>query len=691
MRTHVIRCLAAVALVLPAVAPRGASGAPAWWNYEWKCRRLVTLPKTTPTRLGGDDIAVVTIPTGGRTRPDAADVRVTTAFSRREMASRVLMTGPGDKIRVAFAIQGGVTAYFVYYGNPKPLTRPGDLAIRRGVLLKTWKHPGGRTPRELLHAKAILAKARTFIGSDFVDRVFMGHNPFGPQEDLVSTFVGYLRCTRTGKHAFSISSQNASFLTVDDKLVVANGGSHGAYRDIRKNGEVYLRTGLHKLTFYHVSSFGSPVAVLAWRPPGEKRISVIPPGAFAPVVRGKGGAMEELGKVAADFTPVHAGEVFMMNRYYQRYVFEAVTTGVTTGRAKVDWTWDFGDGETARGAKVEHVYFRQAMRTVTLKGEVRGAPLARSNAIYVTRPWQTVTKNRLDSIKDHARIAATYSFKKLDSESLVDAIHLFRRTERTKDLTRVGEAFVSRKKVAKGTASQLVPVYADALLAAGQGDKALKALIAGAAVETSPAGWVELLVRAGQVSVEPVGNPRQARALFNDVLKKAGSAKSSPWVRRARIGIGDSWRALGEHAKARDAYAAAGPAMRRRSGGAALTRGDFARQVEDYIRNRSFSDAADTLDEWQYALPMDKLTGYWSLLRVKMLVQKRSYLPAVREAETLVGVTPTSHHAPELLLQAAEAYRFANKFTEAAAVLKRIINEYPESALAAKAADLLKG
>jgi len=690
MKTHPRRTITAIALAVVAVTYGPAVAAPAWWNYEWKCRRPVTLPKTTPTRLGGDDIAVVTIFTGGRTRPDAADVRVTTA-SRREMALRVLMTGPGDTIRVAFAIQGGVTDYFVYYGNPNPFTRPRDLVIRRGVLLSTWKHPGGSAPRELLQAKAILAKAKTFIGSAFVDRVFMGHNPFGPQEDLAGTFVGYLRCTKTGKHAFSISSQNASFLTIDDKLVVANGGSHGPYRDIRKNGEVHLRVGLHKLTFYHVSPWGSPVAVLAWRQPGEKRIRVIPPGAFAPVVRGKGGAMEELGKGGVDFSPVHAGEVFMMNRYYQRYAFEAVRTGAAAARGPVEWTWDFGDGETARGAKVEHVYFRQAMRTVTLKGKTRGSTLTRSNAVYVTRPWQSVTRNRLDSIQDYARIAADYSFAKLDSESLVDAIHLFKRTERTKDVMRVGAAFVSRKTVAKGTARQVAVVYADALLAAGQGDKALKALIAGATVETSPAGWVELLVRAGQVSVEHVGNPRQGMALFNEVLKKAGSARSSLWVRRARIGIGDSWRALGEHAKARDAYAAAGTIIRRKSGGAELTRGNFARQVEDYIRKRSFSDAADTLDAWQDALPMDKLTGYWSLLRVKMFVQKRSYLPAVGEAVTLVGVTPTSHHAPELLLRAAEAYRFANKFTEAAAVLKRIVNEYPESSLAAKAADLLKG
>ena len=57
----------------------------------------------------------------------------------------------------------------------------------------------------------------------------------------------------------------------------------------------------------------------------------------------------------------------------------------------------------------------------------------------------------------------------------------------------------------------------------------------------------------------------------------------------------------------------------------------------------------------------------------------------------LVRVTPTSHHAPELLMLAAEAYRLAGKPLAADATLKRVVKEYAESALATKAAALLKG
>ena len=660
----------------------------AWWNYEWKYRRSVTIPKTAATKLPGDDIAVVSLATGGQTRPDAKDVRVVTA-RRREVPSQVLMIGPGDQIRVAFAIQPGVTAYHLYFGNPKPPRPPKELTIKRGVLLSTWKYPGGSTGT-LAQVKGIFTKADTFIGRTFRDRIFMGYNPFGPQQALASTFVGYLKCPKSGKYTFSTSSQNASFLTVDDNLVVANGGSHGPQRDIRRRGDVFLKVGLHKLTFYHVSPWGDPVAVVAWQAPGEKRIRVIPPTAFAPIVASKSDAMEELGKACVDFTPIHAGEVFMMNRYYQRYSFEAVQTGPIAGKQVTGWRWDFGDGETGSGQKVEHVYFRDGMHTVTLRGNTLTGTLERRNKIYVTRPWRTVTRNRLDSVRDYARIAANYSFDKLSSLSMVEAAYLFQRTEQKEPLMKVGAAFVLRRSVEKKTASLLVPIYAETLISAGQADKALKALIAGAKLEGDTVGSAQLLVLAGRVCVEHLDDARGGMALFKQAVRSYGALTTSIWIRRARIGVGDAWRLIGDHVKAAEAYAAAGTAPPRKSGGQVLTRGDFARKIEDYVRRGDLTEAGEQLEQWQDAFPANKLDGYWSLLRAKMLMRGKSYLPVAREAEVLARVTPTSHHVPELLMLAAEAYRQAGKTARANDTLKRIIQSYAESAMAAKAAEMLK-
>ena len=114
MKAHPKRTVALVAaLALAAVAPGRARAAPPWWNYDWQCRRPVTLPLTPPSGLAGADIACISLPTGGRTLPDAADVRVTTA-TRREIPARVLMTSPGVAVRVDFAVQRGVEEYYVH-------------------------------------------------------------------------------------------------------------------------------------------------------------------------------------------------------------------------------------------------------------------------------------------------------------------------------------------------------------------------------------------------------------------------------------------------------------------------------------------------------------------------------------------------------------------------------------------------
>jgi len=685
MGTRLPRYLGAVVAAALAAAP--ACAATAWWNYDWKCRRGVAIAKAAPTGLPGDDVAVVSMSTGGRTRSDARDVRVVTA-RRREVPSQVLMIGPGDQVRVAFALRPGTKDYYVYFGNPAPPRAPGQLAITRGVLLSTWKHPGGNA-RTLSQAKGILAKAKTFIGRDFRDRIFMGHNPFGPEQALASTFVGYVNCPKAGAYTFSTSSQNASFLTVDDTLVVANGGSHGPQRDIRKRGQVTLKAGLHKLTFYHVSPWGSPIAVVAWQPPGEKRIRVISPKAFAPVVFATAGAMEELGKACVDFTPVHAGEAFMINRYYQRYTFEAVQTGATVGKQVTSWRWDFGDGETGSGKTSEHVYFQDGMVTVTLTGKTRTGTLTCRNAIYITRPWRTVTRNRLDSTRAYANIAAGYAFNKLSSAAMVDAACLFQRTGHTNGLMKVGAAFVSRRSAEKKTASVLVPIYAKALVSAGQADKALKALVAGAKLESDAAGSAQLLVLAGRVCVEHLNDARGGMTLFKQVVARYGK-QTSVWVRRARIGVGDAYRLVGDAAKAAEAYRAAGTAPPRKAGGQVLSRGNFARQIEDYVRRGDLEEAKDVLEQWQDAFPGNKLDGYWSLLRVKTLVRGKAYLPAAREAEVLARVSPTSHHVPELLMLAVEAYRQAGRRAQADATLKRIITDYAESGMAAKAAAMLK-
>ena len=652
-----------------------------WWSTAWRYRREVTVPQFKPTGLGGSEVAVVTFPTGGLTASGGRDVRVA-ADSGREVPCRVLMAGPGDRIRLAFGAMPGVTKYYVYYGNPN--TSPGKkLDIRRGVLLETWAYSGS-IPKTLSKARGIFTHTRKLLGRDFQDKIFLGYNPFSPASGIASIFTGYVRCSQPGRYVFAITSRNASFLEVDDKLLVSNGGTRKPSRRGYRTGSVTLTAGAHKLTFYHVNNYGDPVAVLAWQPPGAKRPVPIPSSAFAPVVRGTCGLMKRYGTTLdIDFIPVHAGETFADNRYYQRYSFEANTVG-TAGRS-IQWKWDFGDGQTSGRQKADHVYLLQGEYTVTLTAKTRVGGLKRTNRIFVTRDWSRVTSHSLDKLRLHTDIIARYDFASMSAPGICEAMRLLKRAGSTDALLRAGQALLTHKTIGRKEGETVLLMYAEALVSARAPDKAAAALAQGVRMVKSPSTRAMLTYRAGKICLDELQDTARALNLFNEVLKKYSVLTTSSAVRGARIGIGDVWRSRGDYDRAGRAYAKAKGRGSVKPGRRPIVKGDLARHVEDYIRKRDLTSAEEYLRRWQETFPIDKLEGYWSLLAVRLYLARKNYAAAVREVEILVRVNPGSNYAAELLMMSVGAYQKLGRKPQADAALKRIAQKYPESPLAAVA------
>jgi len=676
-----------VAAVVCAALPRPAPGA---WIGGWKFRRQIQVPKFKVTRLPGPEIAVVDMPTAGAIKPDGSDILVATTAGV-VMPHEVLMVGPGDRVRIAFALRPpSVRVYYVYFGNPKPPRTNKQLEIKRGVRLQTWRYPGGAF-NTFQQVKDIFKRAKVFIGGDMLDRVFMGHNPFGPDARVASIFTAWMIVPKVGIYDFACSSQNASFLLIDDKLVASNGGGHGPQRIMRRMGQATLKAGLHKLTVYHVSSGGNPIVVAAWRQPGWKYLRMIPQGAYTRFYRATAGAIEEYGRPAAvDFLPDHAGETFMLNRYYQRFVFKAVSARKLRVRA---WAWDFGDGQTADTEAVEHVYLTPGKYTVTLTGKTTTGKVSRTNRIYVSRPWARVTSNRMDSVRQYAKIVLDYDFEKFKSPAdIAEAILLLERGRAYGGLIRAGDALVKRKTAPARKLLEVVPIYARNLVTVGRPDKAVAGLVTAAKMTDRPEVCAPLLVQAGQIALNEKSDANLAMKLYEQVRAKYEPVAAVPAIRQAKIGIGDVHRARGDYNKARQAYQAAGIRRPpRHRGKDPFVKGDFARHVEDYIRTRKLKDARTFLDQWANSFPLEKLEGYWSLLHVRWCRAKVLHAKAAREALILANVNPTSNYSAELLFLAADSLRRLAKPDQSREALKRIVNKYPESPFAAKAAEKLKG
>ena len=661
-----------------------------WWNANWKYRVGVELPgKPLKATLPGENVAVVDFRTSGHIQTNGSDIRVTTQTGR-EVPCRVLMTGPGDLAKVAFATLQGAAKYYVYFGNPKAPAAANPLEIRRGVLLEMWKYCGGSAGTYKQLKKSLqLAQKEPPIGTCFRRWIFNGHNPFGSQSALAAVYTGYFDAPEDGKYLFVTSSHHASFLLIDDKLVVRNGGWHGPQRDTRVRGVVTLKAGLHKLSFEQISKWWYPIAVVAWRPPGQRKITLMPPAAFAPVVRGAAGAIQKYGlSKSIDFQVTYGGEVFVENRYYQRMIFRALAAGISPQQQKKqNREWNFGDGQKATGKQVEHVYLKPGLYDVTLQTKTSPRALTRTHQVQIDRNWDTVILNRLDKLASYEQIVSQYDFDTLPTESLTEALLLFQRIKNVKMMLRVCKSFFKRDSASDADLKIVAGICEKLLVDENSPDLAVRALTKAASMTKTPDLAAGYLIRAGKLQLEELANPTSAMQIYLDMQKKNNLSKRTR--RLTHIGLGDIWREKGNFNRALSEYEKAGIGGDQNPATRLVLRGDLARQVEDYIRTRDFISAGEALDKWEETFPCDKLEGYFTLLRVKLLRAQRRYSAAGRLGQVVANVNPGGSYAAELLMLAADAYFKANQPLKTRSILQKIIKEYPESPFYPEAAEML--
>lgn len=76
---------------------------------------------------------------------------------------------------------------------------------------------------------------------------------------------GSIDIDTAGKYTFKITSDDGSWLYIDDILVIDNGGSHPIKS---KTGTLALEKGTHKITIKYFDEGGGAVLSLSWLPPG---------------------------------------------------------------------------------------------------------------------------------------------------------------------------------------------------------------------------------------------------------------------------------------------------------------------------------------------------------------------------------------------------------------------------------------
>ncbi len=665
----------AVALVL-ALCSSVQAGPRRWFDRDWTHRKRVVLSET---QLWPDAKAAhVRLSTGGRARVDGRDIRVVTKEGR-EVPRGVVAFGPGDLYEVAFPV-GEATEWFVYYGNRDAPEPRHTFLPERGLILET-RARGEGDPATWEGMKQILANSVRIFGGSFWPRVFDAENPFGPSDNYVSDYRGFLRISVAGDYTFYTASDEASFLFVAGRLVTAWPGWHsagkGAWATFK--GKVTLETGLHRFRYLHVERTGRQAMAAYWLPPGAKKPAVIPPSAFPGLQHAEMVETEVLGKdLAADFTVEVTDKWGMDNQ-----VFPALLLKASPVTEPARYRWDFGDGVTGEGAMATHVFLKGGDYDIALTVESAGARDTVIRTVHVAALWTRYDRNRDETLGRFGRIAATYPGRRLSAAALESLDFLLGEAGRTDDFIRILGGAVERGSILKGRekfvlAMRLGELRRDRLRELGPTVRAFRA----AATAGTPRQRQEARVRAAEATLMLGGDPRIALRMLT-VVADAPVVANGETALRTWLRIGDAHMALGDGQAARKAYtralelAGGGENARR-----ILRKAGAARAAMTQIEAKEKDRVLEALAKWEWADPMERYTGLHRIATAKALILREEEPLAERELLALLAGNPESEYADQALFLLASLARARGDDPAADAFTERLKKDYPWSPLA---------
>jgi PKD repeat protein len=629
---------------------------------DWQYRRPVEA-NWDPAQSPPTSIAIADILTAGHCAPDGSDIRVTTGDGAFD-PSHVLMIGPGDRARVAFQLLRPVTQYLVYFGNPSPApAKPlQELQFDCGLHLETkelvTKGPFGSF-EDLAVAWNTGGK---LLGETLIPEASLGFNPLGPQDRTVSRIAGSILAPADGEYAFSIWADHLAGLAVDGSFVVFG---HGGPHDTRNHRELQLSRGRHAILIYHINMGGNGLLQVAWKTPNSAQFDSIGRSDIATFHTCTAGPLQKnRASLVADFSTQYLGEAFFAEGYSHHFKF----TAYPASSHPAQYDWDFGDGQTASSAEVDHVFLPPGVYPIRLTIRAGNQSDSQTTQFAVDRLWEHIDRPPGESVEVHAKLAAADDLSKLPEPSLSRAVLLFQRSGQIEPMLNAAarlaavdhhanpqSAFdaleeATQLRVANGRGADAAQIW--------QSVSANSDLHARAVTELADL----LLWRVGDFAaavkmLKPLADGQDARmqrsyaqALIFDQREEEGTK-----ILNALPGTGD-------------------PAHH------APLSGAMARTIEYYITQKDWTAGEAAWEKWQTLFPADFLEGYNVVLRTRLMELKGDSLAAAKVAAAFASAVPDSSYAPQLLDRASRLLAGSDpaKSTELRQLLKK---RYPEDPL----------
>ncbi|MGA3067497.1 MAG: PKD domain-containing protein [Tepidisphaeraceae bacterium] len=642
-----------LAAILP-VAAR-ASADDAWAEKQCAYRRPVTViwDSGNPT---GAEMAQLDFLTAGRAKPDGGDIRVTTQ-NGSEIPSRVLMMGPGDTARIVFSLSPGVEQYDVYFGNPAapPPQDVSTFPITRGLLLetRTWNN---QTSNQAAAFESIWNASGPLLGRTMVDLPFIAGNPLGYLPGSISRYTGKFSVPQDGQYTFAASTGTWGALYVDGQPILFAAGLT-PHADYQVNLD--LSRGWHDFVFYQIFIGDQFIMSVAWRLPGATDFTTITRDYFGLLNRARPGDLESQdGKPLADFSAEYQASTPTEAAVSHRYTF-------TAAGADPNAQWDFGDGQTATGATVDHVYLSDGIYPV----QIRQRNDLQTTQLPVHADFTEQIDPPIDPLWVEAKIVADYQLDKIPASQLAAATVLEADAENWPTADRLAARLARAKSHGPGGADAAL----DALrqIAARQPDWQTAARVWQLVPDDSDLQPQAAIDESQWLLWSGADFDRAAQRLAT----LAATRPFNPQIQQAfaEALILDQQPDRGR--KILNSLPKTDDPRRRPA-----VSGAFARSVEFYISQRDPDSARDAWNKWDAADPTAFPEGYSILLQVRIMALRQLPIPAAKVAEAFATALPQSPYSPELLDTASKLLATLNsaKSQQLRDLLKQ---KYPEDPL----------
>jgi tetratricopeptide (TPR) repeat protein len=612
----------------------------------------------------GVDTAGVKILCQDRGKTDGSDYRVLDSSGKPVPFQLMFHDAPRYSL-ISFRATDPRHRYFIYFGNPNAQRASEEVVVdpapgagppkgswipRYGLVYTTLQRPEGPNPKTVPEMAKLVAGSRAKHGARYQRKISDGYNPFGSSDYYISIYRGWIQIPKAGKYQFCTISNEASFSFLDGKELVHWPGRHTVERGIHgeKNAAVELAAGLHYIEYYHEEVTLEQMAFLGWRPSADQ-------GPFSPIPESVYSAPHhavvaryELSPTAhamPRFEPVILDTIWPAGRHegqYTRCRFRAFAPGFP-GDSTCQWS--FGDGTTATGPEVEHIYLAPGRYQVVLRtGGNWLSPIFWPLEIY---EMQHVTDEIKEGrLADYAKLARTYDRRFLDAAGFQELAYLLAESGDPAEAIQVGRQFLDRFGASQ---PERVPrvhrLIAECMLRLGSNvDQAIENFRASITKETPLAEKLDVYARLIQL----VGIERDLPQKTDEILGQAEAdrkaapldAESQAAYRRVVIAAGDVklWHAKPDDAREfyKRAEVLSGRFMPPQVRAARV--GAFPNSIREFLVAGDYRAALDVVNRWDETFPTEKIHGQTFFWRGKLLTLSEQPKDAARYLARAVGL-----------------------------------------------------